>query len=160
MLFSWIKWLELIRLYSEMRRKVSPPPKKNSLGSVDCQIAFPPILRFFGDSSHHSLKLYIYICAWRKKVKGLIDRASRVAAFQLRATMSQQLSEERLSWRQLAYDALQGRWEEDRYVTDSCFFLDWDGTHDPSAACLIKLFSVKRIKTPRRWRSILFQIYS
>lgn len=34
-----------------------------------------------------------------------------------------------------------GMEEEDRDVTDSCFFPDRDRIHDPTAACLIKLFS-------------------
>lgn len=65
-----------------------------------------------------------------------------MAAFQLQAMKSQQFSEECLSRRQLASVVLWGPGEENRDVTDSCFFLDGDSTPDPGAACVIKLFSV------------------
>lgn len=57
-LFSWMKWLELIRFYSEIRNKKFFL-KKNSTGSVGCQITFAPVLRIY-DSSSLGLSKYSF----------------------------------------------------------------------------------------------------
>lgn len=58
-LFSWIKWSELIILYSEIRKKFLLRRKKNSLASVGHQITFPPTLIFY-ESLSFGLSKYTF----------------------------------------------------------------------------------------------------